>query len=135
MEVSVVKHTNMQKNYLQKLECLRKLLYSRLPQLESQNLCKIVSKLAHYHYNKKKYLVMGFEREVYYFLIENTYNPYTVYRWLLLERVPEDIKFQLKQQKISQKLALNKAFERRHEGFKELTESVREYGLSLIVRM
>jgi len=125
----------MQKNYLQKLECLRKLLHSRLPQLESQNLCKMVSKLAHYHYNKKKYLIMGIEREVYNLLIENTYNPYTVYRWLLLERVPEDIKFQLKQQKLSQKLVLNKAFERRHEGFKELTTSVREYGISLIVMM
>ena len=130
-----MKHKNMQKNYLQKLECLRKLLYGRLPQLESQNLCKLIGKLAHYHYNKKKYLVTGLEREAYNLLIKNGYNPYTVYRWLLLERIPEDIKFQLKQKEINQKKALSKAFERRHEGFKELTESIREYGLSLIARM
>ena len=135
MEVSVVKHTNMQKNYLQKLECLRNLLEIRLPKQKGRNLLEIMSKLAHFHYNKKKYLIMGEERELYNFLIENSYNPYTVYRWLLLERIPDDIRFQLKQNKINQKLALNKAFKRRREGFKELTESIREYGLNLVMRM
>ncbi|MFT7616197.1 MAG: hypothetical protein ACI8Y7_001026 [Candidatus Woesearchaeota archaeon] len=53
---------------------------SRFLWLESQNLCKIMSKLAHFHYNKKKYLIVGDERELYNFLIENSYNPYTVYR-------------------------------------------------------
>lgn len=130
-----MKHENMQKNYLQKLECLRKLLYSRLPQLESQNLCQIMSRLAHFHYNKKKYFMVGFEQELYNLLIENSYNPYTIYRWLLLERLPEDIMFQVKQQKMSQKLALTEASKRRHEGFKELTESIREYGIHLIKRM
>ena len=135
MEVSVVKHTNIQKNYLQKLECLRNLLEIRLPQQKGRNLLEIMSKLAHFHYNKKKYLIMGEERELYNCLIENSYNPYTVYRWLLLERIPDDIRFQLKQNKINQKLALNKAFKRRREGFKELTESIREYGLNLVMRM
>lgn len=110
-------------------------MYSRLPQLESQNLCQIMGRLAHFHYNKKKYLIVGFERELYNFLIENSYNPYTIYRWLLLERLPEDIRFQVKQQKMSQKLALTEASKRRHEGFRELTESIREYGINLIARM
>ena len=128
-------HENMQKSYLQKLECLRNLIDSRLPQQKGRYLLEIMSKLAHFHYNKKKYLIVGEERALYNFLIENSYNPYTVYRWLLLERIPEDIRFQLKQRKISQKIALNRAFKRRREGFKELTQSIREYGLSLIVRM
>jgi hypothetical protein len=97
MEVSVVKHEKMQVNFLQKPEALRKLLESRLTLEEGQNLCQIMSKLAHFHYNKKKYLIVGKERKLYNFLIENGYNPYTMYRWLLLERIPEDIKFQSKQ--------------------------------------
>ncbi len=130
-----MKQQNMQKNFISKLGSGRNIIYSRLPKLKEQNLCKIMSKLAHYHYDKKKFLIIGIERELYNLLIENHYNPYTFYRWLLLERVPEDIRFQLKQQKISQKKAINKAFKRRREGFKELTESIREYGLSLIMRM
>ena len=130
-----MKHENMQKNHLQKLESLRKLMESRLTFPEGQNLCQIISKLAHYHYNKKQYFVLGFEKELYDFLIENSYNPFTVYRWLLLERLPEDIRFQIKQHKISQKKAVSEAFNRRHEGFKEITESIREYGINLIGRM
>ena len=94
-----------------------------------------MNKLAHFHYNKKKCMLLGLEKELYNFLIENSYNPFTVYRWLLLERLPEDIRFQVKQHRISQKKAISEAFQRRHEGFKELTASVREYGLSLIARM
>jgi hypothetical protein len=130
-----VEQTNVQKNFITKLSSTRNLIYSRLPQLKEQNLCKIMSKIAHYHYDKKKFMLLGVERELYNILIENSLNPYTIYRWLLLERVPDDIRFQLKQQKISQKKALNKAFKRRREGFKELTQSIREYGLSLIMRM
>lgn len=130
-----MKRTNVQKNFISKLNSTRNLINSRLPQLKEQNLCKIMSKIAHYHYDKKKFMLLGFERELYNLLRENELNPYTVYRWLLLERVPDDIRFQLKQQNISQKKALNKAFKRRREGFKELTESIREYGLSLIMRM
>ena len=135
MEVSVVKQTNMQKNYLQKIESLRKLVYSRLSQLDGHNLLKIMSKLAHYHYNKKKYMILGLEKELYDFLIENSYNPFTIYRWLLLERVPDDIKFQIKQKKISQKKAISEALKRRHERPQDATQVIREYGLSLIARM
>ena len=135
MEVSVVKYKDMQKNFVQKLESLRKRLYSRLPELESQDLYKIMSKLAHYHYDKKKYLILGLERKLYDFLIENSYNPFTVYRWLLLEKIPEDIKFQIKQKELSQKKAVSEALNRKQERRGDLTEMIREYGLSLIARM
>ena len=130
-----MKHENMQKNYLQKIESLRNLVYSRLSQLDGQNLLKIMSKLAHYHYNKKKYMILGLEKELYNFLIENSYNPFTVYRWLLLEKVPDDIKFQIKQKKISQKKAVSEALKRRHERSQDATQVIREHGLSLIARM
>ena len=69
---------NMQKSFVQKLESLRKLVYMRLPQLNEQNILQIMDKLAHYHYDKKKYVVLGLERELYNLLIENSYNPFTV---------------------------------------------------------
>ena len=105
-EVLVVKNKNMQKNFIEKLLSLRKQLKSRFSSLDMQNLDKIMSKLAHYHYDKKKFMVIGETKELYNFLIEKGYNPYTVYRWLLLERIPEDIKFQIKQKQLSQKKAI-----------------------------
>lgn len=130
-----MKHRDMQKNCLQKLESARNKAYSRFPQLTGRDLCQIMGKLAHYHYNKKKYIILGLEKELYNGLIENSLNPFTVYRWLLLERVPQDIQFQLKQARISQKKAVSEAFKRRHEGLKELSEGIRECGLGLIARM
>jgi hypothetical protein len=66
--------------------------------------------IAHYHYNKKGTFLVGEEKSIYLFLIENGYNPFTAYRWLLLERVPEDIRFQLRGGRISQKKAVKMAF-------------------------
>ncbi|MBU1976036.1 MAG: hypothetical protein KKG59_06555, partial [Nanoarchaeota archaeon] len=127
--------SEMQKSFVEKLESLRILLSSRLPQLDVRNLLEIMGGLAHYHYNRKDYLLLGVEKEVYALLIENGYNPFTVYRWLLLERLPEDIRFQVSQRKMSQKKAVCEAFKRKHEGFQELSQSIREYGLSLVARM
>lgn len=125
----------MQKSFVEKLESLRKLLNSRLPELEMRHLKEMMGKLAHYHYNRKDYLLLGVEKEVYTLLIENGYNPFTVYRWLLLERLPEDIRFQVRQRKMSQKSGVSEAFKRKHEGFQELSQSVREYGLGLVFGM
>ncbi len=135
MGVSVVKQADMQKNFVQKLECLRKLVYSRLPQLESRDFLQIMGKLAHFHYNRKKFLVLGLEKELYDFLIKSSYNPFTVYRWLLLEKIPIDIKFQIKQRTISQKKAVSEALKRRQERFEDVTQVIRDHGLNLIARM
>ena len=134
-EVVCVKDLKVQKNFVEKLESLRMLLNGRLPQLDVRHLKEIMGKLAHYHYNRKDYFLLGLEKELYALLIENGYNAFTVYRWLLLEGLPEDIRFQVRQRKMSQKKAVSEAFKRRHEGFKELTASVRNYGLNLIARM
>jgi hypothetical protein len=134
-EVLVVKNKNMQKNFIEKLLSLRKQLKSRFSSLDMQNLDKIMSKLAHYHYDKKKFMVIGETKELYNFLIEKGYNPYTVYRWLLLERIPEDIKFQIKQKQLSQKKAISKTYRRKHETEETLGNSIKELGLNLIRRM
>ena len=79
-----MKNPNMQKSFIEKLESLRKLVRSRLSDVDVQNLQEIMGKLAHYHYNKRKYLLLGLEKDLYALLVENGYNPFTVYRCLLV---------------------------------------------------
>ncbi|RLE38008.1 hypothetical protein DRJ17_05270 [Candidatus Woesearchaeota archaeon] len=129
-----MKERIVQKNFVEKLDTIRKLVSVRFPKVDMQDF-KMMSRIAHYHYNKKKFMITGETKEFYNFLIENGYNPFTVYRWLLLERIPEDIRFQLKQRQISQKKAISKAFRRRHENDSTLAISIKELGLNLIRRM
>ncbi|MBU1112237.1 MAG: hypothetical protein KJ896_05675 [Nanoarchaeota archaeon] len=115
IEVACMKNQDMQESFVEKLKSLRNGLKEAFPTIDVHNLLKIMNKLAHYHYNKSKFYMIGVEKEVYNFLIENGYNPYTVYRWLLLEKVPEDIRFRLKQNELTQKEAMAKACSRRKE--------------------
>ena len=130
-----MKKENMQKNFIEKLISMKKLLETRFNSEILQDLDKTMNKLAHYHYHKKDGFLVGRDRDLYNFLIENGYNPYTAYRWLLLERLPDDIKFQIKNRQISQKTASNKGFTRRHEIATDLSESIRMMGLTLVKKM
>ena len=130
-----MKQENVQKDFVEKLASIRNLLAIRFPKLDVQNLVKVMGRLAHYHYNKRECFVIGEEKELYNFLIEKGYNPFTVYRWLLLERLPEEMRFQLRQRQISQKKATTEAFDRRHETASSLGESVKDMGLCLVRRM
>ena len=125
----------MQKSFVVKLSTVRELLKSRFPQQDVQKIMKLMGKLAHYHYDKSKYFILGVEKEIYEFLIEEGYNPYTIYRWTLLENLPEEIRWQVKQKQISQKNAFSEAFKRRQETMESLTSSIMESGLNLVRRM
>ena len=102
-KVVIVKRDISQKNYLEKLHSFKKQIYSEFVWLEGRDVCDMMSKLGHYHYNKNKFILLGKEKEIYDFLIKHSYNPYTIYRWLLLERIPEDIKHQLKNKEMCRK--------------------------------
>jgi len=130
-----MKETNMQKNFVEKLSTLRKNLSARFPTVNVQNLVETMGKLGHYHYHKKKMILLGDEREVYNFLIENSYNPYTVYRWLLLERLPEELRFMIKERRMSQRKAVSEALRWRHETNESLGQSIMAKGIRLIERM
>jgi len=132
MEVAYMKNQDVQKSFVEKLKSLRKALKEAFPTLDLQNLTKIMSKLAHYHYNKSKFYMIGIEKDVYNYMIENGYNPYTVYRWLMLEKIPEDIKFQLRQKEINQKRAIAKAYERKQETEESLKIEVQRMGMQLV---
>ncbi len=127
-----MKHENSRLSFIESLQTVRKLVESRFSDLKGRPFDEMLSKLAHYHYNKKKFIVVGKEWEVYNLLITNSYNPFTVYRWLLLERIPEEVRFQLKQGQINQKKALSKAFKRKKELLDINGEALKEMGLSLI---
>ena len=130
-----MKERIMQKNFVEKLSELRKKLSVRFPTLDMQNLTEIMGRLGHCHYHKNRCVLLGDERDLYNFLIENSYNPYTVYRWLLLERLPEELRFMIKLGRMSQRNAVSEALRWRHETFESLGESIRERGLRLIERM
>jgi len=130
-----MKREDIAQNFIEKLNHLRKLLESRFPAYNMQHLTKNMCQIAHHHYNKKQTILLGEESKIYKFLIENEYNPFTVYRWLLLERIPEDIRFQLRERRISQKKASKIAFKRKHETVTGLGREIMDEGLNLIRRM
>lgn len=125
----------IRKNIFEELDKVRNLIKIRFPERDIRDLCSLLSRLATYHYNKKKTMLLGEERKLYNLLIENSYNPFTVYRWALLERVPQEIKFQLRNHFLSQKKANSAWFQQRHETETTLQISIREAGLRLIREM
>ena len=118
--------------WIKKVNKLKFLLEKEFPELDARNMHEKMSKIAHYHYNRKNSLILGQDKKIYNFLIENSYNPYTVYRWLPLEKVPEDIRFQLKEQQISQRKAIKLSMERKRENDSELSKTIRQMGLRLV---
>jgi hypothetical protein len=127
-----VRYENSRLSFIDELRTVRKLVESRHLDVNGRLFDKMLSKLAHYHYNKKNFILLGMERKVYNLLIENSYNPFTVYRWLLLERIPEEIRFQLRQGQISQKKALSKAFQIKKDKQEQTKETIKELGLILV---
>lgn len=94
-----------------------------------------IAKSGTYHYKKKKFMLLGDEKKFYNWLIENSYNPFTVYRWFLLEKIPDDVRFQLKNAHISQKIASRLHFKRRHESKSKVCLDIRIMGLNLVRSM
>ncbi len=124
----------MRQTFLEKLSLVKKELTSRFPDTDMRHLTETLGKLAHNQYSKKA-ILLGETKELHQFLIGKGYNTYTVYRWLLLERLPEDIKYQIKQKQISQRKAVSVAHTRKYETMEELNEDIRNMALSLIRRM
>lgn len=122
----------VRKNIFEELDRVKNLIQIRFPEADIRDWCTFLSKLGTYHYHKKKYLLLGNDKAIYNLLIENSYNPFTVYRWSLLERIPEEIKFQLKNHYLSQKSALQSAVERRKTTNTKIQVDIRELGLQLI---
>ncbi len=130
-----MKYVNSRLSFLDELCSLRDLVESRFPSVDGRSFDDILSKLAHYHYNKKNSILLGLEKDVYYYLIKQGHNPFTVYRWMLLERVPEEVRFQISKGELNQKEALRKAFRIKQNKKDIAGESLKKMGLELIRRM
>jgi hypothetical protein len=126
-----VKVKTFRKKWISELGQVKKLIETELPDTDFRNLTVLMGQLGTYHY-KKKGILLADERKLYNLLIENSYSPYTVYRWLLLERIPDDIRFQLHNNYISQKKAATMSYERKHKRKGVLCVDVKQRGLQLL---
>jgi hypothetical protein len=124
----------VRKSWLTQYESVKNLIQKEFGQNEElgvRNLCKILGRLGTYHYKKNGFL-LGTEKKLYDLLITNGFNPFTVYRWALLDKIPEDIKFQLRNHYLGQKRASKLMFERNHETETTLQKDIKQLGLKLI---
>lgn len=125
----------IRKNWLIEFENFKNLIAKEFGDEQVRNLREIMPKLSSYHYNKKKFVLLGEERRLYNFMVEHSYNPFRVYRWLLLEKVPDDIKFQLRNGLMSQKTASKIKFKRKHESRNKVCWDIKTMGLNLVRSM
>ena len=129
-----MKETYLRKNWLIEYESIKKEVQERFGEEYFRNFPQIIAKIAQHHY-KKNSLLLGKEREMYAFLLEKGHNPYKVYRWCLLEKIPEALRFQLKNGMINQKTALHMHFKSRHESENSICVAIRIQGLNLVRSM
>lgn len=130
--MSCAKQRDIQNSWIEKLETAKRTVIAAFPNFDMRNLTAVMGRIGHFHYNSKKSMILGEEKKLYNFLIDNSLNPYTFYKWLLLERVPDEVRFMLNQKQISQKKAISLAFEQKHENNSELAEEIFRIGKSLI---
>ena len=69
-------------NVFAKLSTVKRILE---PVCTPESMPDLVTQSAKWHYDKKRHLTPE-ALKVYEILINNSYNPYTVYRWFLLEK-------------------------------------------------
>jgi len=96
-------------NVFEKLRRVRELVSSVYPELGVAELAGVVEFLANnWHGNKRKRGVKLSQQQltVYELLMSNSYNPTTVYRWLLLANSPHEIREQVSANKLSVRDAL-----------------------------
>ena len=129
-----MKEGYLRKNWLVEYESIKKEVAVRFGEEYVRNFTKIIAKIAQHHY-KKNSMLLGKERELYAFLSEKGHNPFKIYRWCLLERIPEALRFQLKNGMINQKTALHMHFKNRHESENTVCVAIRVQGLNLVRSM
>lgn len=121
----------LRKNIFEELDKVKKLVLNAAPGFDLEELSTVLGRLGTQHY-KRKGMLLGKERRIYNNLIENGYNPFTVYKWSLLERVPEHVRNQLRNGVIGQKRASRMATTRRRETGTSLQLKIKQQGLVLV---
>ena len=95
-----------------KLRELKDKLKKDFSNLSEADLFRICGKLSTWHYPKKRTKSMGLSKDeamIYEFLLNNGFNPSTVYKWMLACNTNEDVQKKLASGEISLKSALSRA--------------------------
>jgi hypothetical protein len=79
------------KSTLKRVEEINQLVKNLFPKITKKGTRMILSKCAHYHYDKKRKISTE-ELMLYDVLIKHNLNPSRVYKWYLVSLLPEDIK-------------------------------------------
>ena len=88
----------------EKVSALRKLVKTIFPEMEDSALIEMLREVSKWHYSKKGMLSQDHVK-LYELLMNNSYNPNTVYKWFLLARSPFELREKLKLNLISQREA------------------------------
>lgn len=88
----------------EKVSTFRKLVKTIFPEIEDSALIEMLREVSTWHYSKKGMLSQDHVK-LYELLMNNSYNPNTVYKWFLLTRSPFELREKLKLNIISQREA------------------------------
>ncbi|MFW6450428.1 MAG: hypothetical protein ACOCZ6_05220 [Nanoarchaeota archaeon] len=79
------------------------------PEIDQKEFFRITSKLSTWHYPKKRWDTMTLSKQetaVYEWMLNNEYNPSTVYKWMLAMNTTKDIQNKMKKGTVSLKQAI-----------------------------
>ncbi len=93
------------KTTLRKVETVKEIIQSLFPEIKSKKIMLMLSRCAHYHYDKKRELDTE-ERMLYDILLKYNYNPFRVYKWFRISLLPEDVKEEVEKGTLSQEKAM-----------------------------
>lgn len=113
-------------NIFDKINKIKADLKILLPEIEDDKLITMFSHCRNFHYGKlhygrrdnpenwkRKRKLTKLEQVVYEYILKNKLNPSTSYRWLIACRIPSDVREQLAKGKISYKIAMQIADNRK----------------------
>ena len=86
-----------------------------VPEIDDKDWFEMTQKLAnHWHYHKRKKIKLSKEEaELYEVYITNNINPSTVYKWMLLTKVPSYLRMRIRSDELKQKDIIEKKRELR----------------------
>ena len=96
----------MKKGVFEKVSEFKHLIRKEFPEIEENELVSMIRELSNWHY-KKKGILSQEHIKLYELMINNSYNPNTVYKWLLLARSPFELREKLKLKLLSQRQAFS----------------------------
>jgi len=95
------------------------------PQITKEDFFKITSTLSNWHYPKKRWKGQTLTKDqamIYEWMLNNKYNPSTVYKWFLAMKTNKDVQERMKKGTVSLKKAM-----KCNRPFKHITEIEAEF--------